>query len=93
LQYASNFLLNGGLGNYATTANLSDASASVESVDLERTAQDASVLRSADLNSTTKREISGCCQLESHFGMDLILHKAVFHFFLVATLNTLTYVT
>jgi hypothetical protein len=53
-QYASIFLPNGGLGNYATTANLSDASASL---DLERTAQDASVLHLVDLNSTTKRAV------------------------------------
>ena len=41
--------------------------------DLERAIQD--VLRSADLNSITKREIRR--QLESHFGMDLTSRKAV----------------
>jgi chitin synthase len=41
--------------------------------DLERAVQD--VLRSADLNSVTKREIRR--QLESHFGMDLTSRKAV----------------
>lgn len=42
-------------------------------LDLERAVQD--VLRSADLNSITKREIRR--QLESHFGMDLTSRKAV----------------
>lgn len=40
--------------------------------DLERAVQD--VLRSADLNSVTKREIRR--QLEEHFGMDLTSRKA-----------------
>jgi len=40
-------------------------------VDLECTVQD--ILRTADLNSVTKREI--CCQLEGHFGMDLTARK------------------
>ena len=42
-------------------------------LDLERAVQD--VLRSADLNSITKREIRR--QLESHFGMDLTSRKGV----------------
>lgn len=41
--------------------------------DLEHAVQD--VLRSADLNSVTKREIRR--QLESHFGMDLTSRKAI----------------
>lgn len=40
--------------------------------DLDRAVQD--VLRSADLNSITKREIRR--QLEAHFGMDLTSRKA-----------------
>ena len=42
-------------------------------LDLERAVQD--VLRSADLNSITKREIRR--QLESHFGLDLTSRKGV----------------
>jgi chitin synthase len=45
----------------------------ISDLDLERAVQD--VLRSADLNSITKREIRR--QLESHFGMDLTSRKAV----------------
>ena len=41
--------------------------------DLEHAVQD--ILRSADLNSVTKREIRR--QLESHFGMDLTSRKAI----------------
>ena len=41
-------------------------------VDIDRAVQD--VLRSADLNSVTKREIRR--QLEDHFGMDLSSRKA-----------------
>ena len=40
--------------------------------DLERTVQD--ILRTADLNTVTKREIRR--QLEEHFGMDLTSRKA-----------------
>ena len=40
--------------------------------DLERTVQD--ILRSADLNTVTKREIRR--QLEEHFSMDLTARKA-----------------
>jgi len=42
-------------------------------LDLERAVQD--ILRSADLNSITKREIRR--RLETHFGMDLTSRKAV----------------
>jgi len=49
------------------------ASRPVSDSDLERAVQD--VLRSADLNSVTKREIRR--QLEGHFGMDLTSRKAV----------------
>ena len=49
------------------------ASRPISDLDLERAVQD--VLRSADLNSVTKREIRR--QLESHFGVDLTAHKAV----------------
>ena len=42
-------------------------------LDLERAVQD--VLRSADLNSVTKREIRR--QLENRFGMDLTSRKSV----------------
>ena len=45
----------------------------ISDFDLERAVQD--VLRTADLNSVTKREIRR--QLESHFGMDLSTRKAV----------------
>jgi len=41
-------------------------------IDIDRVVQD--VLRSADLNSVTKREIRR--QLEDHFGMDLSSRKA-----------------
>jgi chitin synthase len=41
-------------------------------IDIDRAVQD--VLRSADLNSVTKREIRR--QLEDHFGMDLSSRKA-----------------
>ena len=58
----------------AETAPLQpSASRPVSDLDLERAVQD--VLRSADLNSVTKREIRR--QLESHFGMDLTSRKAV----------------
>jgi chitin synthase len=46
---------------------------SISDLDLERAVQD--VLRSADLNLITKREIRR--QLESHFGIDLTSRKAV----------------
>ena len=45
----------------------------ISDLNLEHAVQD--VLRSADLNSITKREIR--CQLESHFRMDLSSRKAV----------------
>ena len=59
----------------AETAPLQQPSTSLplSDFDLERAVQD--VLRSADLNSITKREIRR--QLESHFGMDLTSRKAV----------------
>lgn len=58
----------------AETAPLQpSASQPISDSDLERAVQD--VLRSADLNSITKREIRR--QLESHFGMDLTSRKAV----------------
>ena len=59
----------------AETAPLQQPSAShaISDSDLEHAVQD--VLRSADLNSITKREIRR--QLESHFGMDLTSRKAV----------------
>ena len=59
----------------AETALLQQPSTSlpVSDLDLERAVQE--VLRSADLNSITKREIRR--QLESHFGMDLSSRKAV----------------
>jgi len=56
-----------------TTPLQQSASQPISDLDLERTVQD--VLRSADLNSITKREIRR--QLESHFGMDLTSRKAV----------------
>jgi chitin synthase len=56
-----------------TTPLQPSASQPISDLDLERAVQD--VLRSADLNSITKREIRR--QLESHFGMDLTSRKAV----------------
>lgn len=56
-----------------TTPLQTSASQAISDVDLERAVQD--VLRLADLNSITKREIRR--QLESHFGMDLTSRKAV----------------
>jgi len=56
-----------------TTPLQPSASRPVSDVDLERAVQD--VLRSADLNSITKREIRR--QLETYFGMDLTSRKAV----------------
>jgi chitin synthase len=49
------------------------ASQPISDLDLEGAVQD--VLRSADLNSITEREIRP--QLESRFGMDLTSRKAV----------------
>ena len=56
-----------------TTPLQQSASRPVSDIDLERAVQD--VLRLADLNSVTKREIRR--QLENHFGMDLTSRKAV----------------
>ena len=84
-----------------TTPLQTSSSQPISDADLERAVQD--VLRSAYLNSITKREI--CHHLESHFGMDPTSRKAVinaaidhfwiksnaplFHFFLLPYLNTL----
>ena len=56
-----------------TTPLQTSAGQGISDTDLERAVQD--ILRSADLNSITKREIRR--QLESHFGMDLTSRKAV----------------
>ena len=56
-----------------TTEDVEVPSGAPSDFDLERAVQDT--LRSADLNSVTKREIRR--QLESHFGMDLTSRKAV----------------
>ena len=56
-----------------TTPLQPSSSRPISDLDLESAVQD--VLRSADLNSVTKREIRR--QLESHFGMDLTSRKAV----------------